>query len=64
MVRRWTSLPLEDLLGASWVVVGGVIGLLIWVILAATLLITPILTTHEPPSRGLDLLLRVSQGSL
>ena len=30
----------------------GIIGPLIWVITIVTLLITPLITTHEPPSRG------------
>ena len=36
-------------LGGSWVVVSGVIGPLIWVVTIVTLLITPFITTHEPP---------------
>ena len=39
-----------ELLGGSWVVIRGVISLLIWVIIMVTLLITPLITTHEPPS--------------
>ena len=38
------------ILGGSWVVISGVISLLIWVITIVTLLITPVITTHEPPS--------------
>ena len=38
-------------LGGSWVVISGVISPLIWVIITVTLLITPLITTHEPPSR-------------
>ena len=34
----------------SIVVISGVISPLIWLISIATLLITPLLTTHEPPS--------------
>ena len=41
---------LSSLLGGSWVVVSGVISLLIWVIAIVTLLITSLITTHEPPS--------------
>ena len=38
-------------LGGSWVVINGVISPLIWrVITIVTLLITPLITTHEPPS--------------
>ena len=40
------------LLGGSWVVISGVISPLIWVITIVTLLIGPLITTHEPPSRG------------
>ena len=39
-----------SLLGGSWVVISGVISPLIWVITIVTLLITPLKTTHEPPS--------------
>ena len=39
-------------LGGSWVVISGVISPLIWVIARVTLLITPHITTHEPPSWG------------
>ena len=41
---------LAHLLGGSWVVISGVISPLIWVINTVTLLITPLITTHEPPS--------------
>ena len=41
--------PLTLLVG-SWVVISGVISSLIWVIRKDTLLITPLITTHEPPS--------------
>ena len=37
-------------LGGSWVVISGVISPLIWVINTVTLLMTPLITTHEPPS--------------
>ena len=40
----------QTLLGGSWVVISGVISPLIWVINIVTLLITPPITTHEPPS--------------
>ena len=40
------------LLGGSWVVISGVTSPLIWFITILTLLlITPLITTHEPPSR-------------
>ena len=38
-------------LGVSWVVISGVISPLIRVISIVTLLITPLITTREPPSR-------------
>ena len=38
-------------LGGSWVVISGVVSPLIWVITLVTLLSTPVITTHEPPSR-------------
>ena len=42
----------STVLGGSWVVISRVISPLIWVISTVTLLlITPILTTHEPSSR-------------
>ena len=37
-------------LAGSWVVISGVISPLIWVVAIATLLRTPLITTHEPPS--------------
>ena len=40
-----------NLLGGSWVVISRVISPLIWVITIVILLITPHITTHEPPSR-------------
>ena len=39
------------LLGGSWIVISRVISPLIWVISIVTLLITLLITTHEPPSR-------------
>ena len=42
-------LPLP-LLGGSWVVISGVISPLIWVITIGSLLITPLIANHEPPS--------------
>ena len=38
------------MLGGSWVVISGVMSPLIWVITIVTLLITPLITAHEPPS--------------
>ena len=39
------------ILGGSWVVINGVISPLIGVITIVTLLISPLITAHEPPSR-------------
>ena len=36
------------ILGGSWVVISGVISSLIWVVSIVTLLITLLITTHEP----------------
>ena len=44
---------LACLLGGSWVVTSRVISPLIGLITIVTLLITPLITTHEPPSRGI-----------
>ena len=38
------------LLGGSWGVISGVISPLIGIIVIVTLLISPLITTHEPPS--------------
>ena len=38
-------------MGSQWVVISGVISPLIWVITIVALLITPLVTTPEPPSR-------------
>ena len=51
MLENGPSLGFSKLLGGSWVVICGVIRPLIWVISIGTLLITPIITTHEPPSK-------------
>ena len=45
------GLGLGGLLGGSGVVISGVISPLIWLISIVTLLITLLITTHEPPSR-------------
>ena len=42
----------DTALGGSWVVISGVVNPLIWVITIVTLLVTPLITTHEPPSSG------------
>ena len=47
----------HGVLGGSWVVISGVISPLIWVISIVTLLITPLITTHEPPSRVFNVLI-------
>ena len=39
------------ILGASWVVISGVIGPLTWAMRVVALLITPPTTTREPPSK-------------
>ena len=39
-------------LGGSWVVISGVISPLIWAISIVTLLISLLITAHEPPSSG------------
>ena len=44
-------LSLEHLLGGSWVVVAGVTSPRMSLIHMVTLLLTPLITTHEPPSR-------------
>ena len=41
----------QNLLGGSWVVISMVISPNVWVITIVTLLITPLITTHEPPSK-------------
>ena len=48
--RGFFPLRLEALLGGSWVVISGVVSPPIWVTTIVTLLITPLITTHEPPS--------------
>ena len=41
-------------LGGSWVAISEVISTLIWIISIVTLLITLLITTHEPPSVKLE----------
>ena len=41
----------SNLLGGSWVGISVVIRPLIWVMTIVTLLIAPLITTHEPPSK-------------
>ena len=45
-----SHVPRVKVLGGSWAVISGVVSPLIWVITIVTLLITPLITTHEPPS--------------
>ena len=47
-IHHWIA----SILGGSWVDIRGVISPLIWVVRIATLLITLLITTHEPPSRA------------
>ena len=47
-------MPLWAVLGGSWAVISMGVGPLIWVITIVTLLITPLITTHEPPSATLS----------
>ena len=42
----------SSILGGSWVVIIGVVRPPIWVITKVILLITLLITTHEPPSMG------------
>ena len=49
-----TGLRASGLLGGSWVVISGVISPLMQVRTIVTLLITLLITTHEPPSRLQD----------
>ena len=44
----------QRILGGSWVVISGVISPLVWVISIVTLLINPLITTHEPPGIQCD----------
>ena len=44
----------SSVLGGSWVVVSGVVGRLSKVIAHIRGLITPLITTHEPPSRDAE----------
>ena len=41
-------------LGGSWVVISMGISPLTWLIIIVTLLTTPFITTHEPPSVGVS----------
>ena len=40
----------EGLLGGSWLVIGGVISPLMWLISIVTLVMSLLVTSHEPPS--------------
>ena len=50
LLRHQPTLLCSGPLGGSWVGISGVISPLICVITRVTLLITPHITTHEPPS--------------
>ena len=52
-----------SLLGGSWVVISRVISPLIGVISIVTLLITPLIPTHEPPSSRDSIRVPVGSGS-
>ena len=45
------DLRLVGVIGGSWAGISGVISPLIWLISIVTLIVTPFITTHEPPSR-------------
>ena len=47
------------ILGGSWVVISGVKRHLIWIVTIVILLITILITSHEPPSRAQGLGFRV-----
>ena len=49
-------LRVAGFLGGSWVVISRVISPIIWVMITVTLLTTPLITTHEPLSRGSGML--------
>ena len=49
--NRLSCFSARDPLGGSWVVISGDISPLIWVMTIVTLRMTPLITTHEPPSR-------------
>ena len=53
---------LRGLLGGSWVVRSGVISRATIIMTYIRGLIAPLITTHEPPSRGQDFGLSRSQG--
>ena len=48
---RGLGFTVQGLLGSSWVVISMVISPLIWLMTILTLLVTPLITTHVPPSR-------------
>ena len=57
------ALPSPSLLGGSWLVISRVISRITTVITHIKRLITPLITTHEPPSDGQHLCLSGSCGS-
>ena len=52
----------SGVVGGSWVVIRGVISPLIRVITIVTLLITPLITPREPPSKALRIEAQRSHG--
>ena len=56
MLKVYIINSAATLLGGSWVVINGVISPLEWVRIRVTLLITPLITTHEPPSTAIHTL--------
>ena len=53
--RRSPGLGVLPLLGGSWVVISGVISRVTIIITPIRGLITPLITTHEPPSGALTI---------
>ena len=49
--RLWNPGFPKDILGGSWIVISGLASPQIQVLTIATLLLTPLITTREPPSR-------------
>ena len=59
MAAVWLPAPPGvGLLGGSWVAINGLISPLIWVRSIVTLLITLLITTHDPPSKVQSLRLK------
>ena len=64
MVRCVVEIVLSLLLGGSWVVRTGVISKVTILITPFTGLITPLVSTHEPPSKLLSMRLEVVRRQL